>query len=91
MTCKKDHTNLQQIMTILPTDQGGVGRHKCAACAYNAGYNAGYNLDGTLNIDTVLSQLEESQAKAQRHKSPHAAFALGYYHGVCQRTNDDNL
>ena len=57
---------------------------------YEAGYQAGYNLNGTLSVDNVLSHLEESQAKAQRHKSPHAAFALGYYHGVCQRTNDDN-
>lgn len=77
-------------MSILPTDQGGVGRHKCAACAYEAGVQAGYNLDETLSIENVLINLEESQADAQRHKSPHAAFALGYYEGVCQRTNDDN-
>ena len=90
MVCKKDHSQIQRIMATLPTDQGGVGSHKCAACAYEAGYEAGYNLNGSLSIDNVLSRLEESQAKAQRHKSPHAAFALGYYHGVCQRTNDDN-
>ena len=77
-------------MSSLPTNQGGVGRHKCAASAYEAGYQAGYNLDGTLSIDNVLLSLEESQAGAQRHKSPHAAFALGYYNGVRQRTNDDN-
>ena len=90
MACKKNHSGMEAIMTSLPTDQGGVGRHKCAACAYEAGYQAGYNLDGTLSIDNVLINLEESQAGAQRHKSPHAAFALGYYNGVCQRTNDDN-
>jgi len=90
MACKKDHSQIQRIMAILPTDQGGVGRHKCAACAYEAGYEAGYNLNGTLSVDNVLENLEESQAKAQRHKSPHAAYALGYYHGVCQRINDDN-
>lgn len=90
MACKKNHSNLETIMLSLPTDQGGVGRHKCAACAYEAGYHAGYNLDGTLSINHVLMNLEESQASAQRHKSPHAAFALGYYNGVCQRTNDDN-
>ena len=90
MACKKNHSNLESIMLSLPTDQGGVGRHKCAACAYEAGFRAGYNLDGTLGIDDVLMNLEESQAGAQRHKSPHAAFALGYYKGVCQRTNDDN-
>lgn len=90
MACKINHSKLESIMLSLPTDQGGVGRHKCAACAYEAGYQAGYNLDGTLSIDNVLVNLEESQAGAQRHKSPHAAYALGYYDGVCQRTEDDN-
>ncbi|MCD8555964.1 MAG: hypothetical protein LRY59_04935 [Bacteroides graminisolvens] len=90
MACNKNHDGIQQIMENLPTDQGGVGRHKCAACAYEAGYKAGYNLDGSLSIDNVLANLDESQARAQRHKSPHAAYALGYYHGVCQRTQDDN-
>ena len=82
MACNKNHFNLESIMLSLPTDQGGVGRHKCAACAYEAGYQAGYNLDGTLCIDNVLINLEESQAGAQRHKSPHAAFAQGYLDGV---------
>lgn len=90
MACNKDNSSIEQIMYTLPTDQGGVGRHKCAACAYNAGYKAGYDLNGTLRIDDVLIGLEESQAGAQRHKSPHAAFAKGYYDGVCQRINDDN-
>lgn len=90
MACKINHSKLAAIMSLLPTDQGGVGRHKCAACAYEAGFQAGYDLNGNLNIDDVLDNLEESQAGAQRHKSPHAAYALGYFHGVCQRTNDDN-
>lgn len=90
MACKKDHLGLASIMYRLPTDQGGVGRHKCAACAYEAGYDAGYQLNEKLSIDDVLSQLEESQAGSHRHKSPHAAYALGYYDGVCKRTNDDN-
>lgn len=90
MACNRDHSSLAAIMNDLPTDQGGVGRHKCAACAYEAGYNAGYELNGSLCIDGVLTRLDESQAGAQRHKSPHAAFAKGYYDGVCQRINDDN-
>ena len=77
-------------MATLPTYQGGVGRHKCAACAYEVGFDARYNLNGALCIDNVRANLEDSQAKAQRHKSPHAAYALGYYNGVCQRINDDN-
>lgn len=90
MACDKNHDAVQKIMETLPTDQGGVGRHKCAACAYEAGYKAGYNLDGSLSIDAVLVNLPYSQARAQHHKSPHAAYALGYYHGVCKRTEDDN-
>lgn len=90
MACSKDHSAIQKIMATLPTDQGGIGRHKCAACAYEEGFKAGYSLNGSLSIDSVLVNLEESQAGAQRHKSPHAAFALGYYKGVCQRTIDDN-
>lgn len=51
MACNKDHSKLERKMLSLPTDQGGVGRHKCAACAYEAGFQAGYNLDGSLSID----------------------------------------
>lgn len=87
MACKKNHSDLSDIMSNLPYDQGGVGRHKCAACAYEEGYKAGYSLKEKLDIDKVLSGLEDSQAGSQRHKSPHAAYALGYYDGVCARTN----
>ena len=90
MTCKIDHSSLASKMIGLPTGQGGVGRHKCAACAYRAGYDAGYSLDESLSINQVLERLDESQAGAQRHKSPHAAFALGYYDGVCRRIEEDN-
>lgn len=31
-------------MVTLPTDQGGRGRHKCAACAYERGRELGRNL-----------------------------------------------
>lgn len=90
MICNKNHNNIQHIMEELPTDQGGIERHKCAACAYELGYDAGYQLEGSLDIDKVLANLDESQAGAQRHKSPRAAYALGYYHGVCKRIQNDN-
>lgn len=41
MACNKDHSKLERKMLSLSTDQGGVGRHKCTACAYEAGYQAG--------------------------------------------------
>jgi len=90
MACKKDHSTLEEKLLELPEDQGGLGRHKCAACAYDAGYSAGYNLDFSLQVDKVLKNLEESQAGAQRHKSAHVAFALGYYEGVRKRVIEDN-
>jgi len=69
-------------MAALPDDQGGVGRHKCAACAYEEGFRQGNALCEQINISQILDSLEESQAGAQRHKSPHAAFAYGYLNGV---------
>ena len=44
MACKKDHSAIQKIMFNLPVDQGGKGRHKCAACAYEKGFEAGKEL-----------------------------------------------
>lgn len=82
MACKKDHSKIQTIMTNLPIDQGGKGRHKCAACAYEKGYELGFNMSEDFNIGSILNNLEESQAQNQRHKSPHAAFAQGYLDGV---------
>ncbi|MDY0201953.1 MAG: hypothetical protein RBR40_13305 [Tenuifilaceae bacterium] len=82
MACSKDHSEIQTIMAGLPVDQGGKGRHKCAACAYELGYRDGYNLSEHINLTALFNSLEESQAKEQRHKSPHAAYAQGYYDGV---------
>lgn len=82
MACQKGHSNIQSIMATLPVDQGGRGRHKCAACAYERGYELGLQMAEDFCIADELEQLEESQAQQQRHKSPHAAFALGYLKGV---------
>ena len=87
MACSKNHSGVQTIMNSLPTDQGGKGRHKCAACAYGLGYNAGINLDEKINLENLLNSLDESQAQAQRHKSPHAAYAKGYLDGVIDSYN----
>ena len=82
MACQKDHSNIQNIMSYLPVDQGGRGRHKCAACAYEIGFELGQNLVEHFDIGTIIDDLEDSQAQNQRHKSPHAAFAQGYLDGV---------
>lgn len=83
MACKKNHSLVQEIMSKIPIDQGGRGRHKCAACAYEEGFRLGQLLEETFDIGQIIDGLEDSQAKEQRHKSPHAAFARGYYNGVC--------
>jgi hypothetical protein len=82
MACNKDHSDIQDIMANLPFDQGGRGRHKCAACAFEYGRALGRNMAEHFDIGEIIDSLEESQAQNQRHKSPHAAFALGYLMGV---------
>ena len=82
MACKKDHSEIQDVMEKLPVDQGGWGRHKCAACAYEQGYHDGLSHRNQIDFDEIMRGLDESQAQAQRHKSPHAAYALGYANGV---------
>lgn len=64
----------------LPHDQGGVGRHRCAGCAYEKGVQDGMARKEVLELN--LDDLPESQAGSVRHRSPHAAYARGYYDGV---------
>ncbi len=87
MACSIDHKRIQEIMSELPIDQGGIGRHKCAACAYEEGFRRGVNGEDDFNIHEIINDLEESQAQNQRHKSPHAAFAKGYYDGINEYYN----
>ena len=77
--CNETH-RYDQVLSNLPDDQGGRGRHKCAGCAYQRGFEAGANFEENINID--LDSLDESQAGVVRHKSPHAAFAQGYLDGI---------
>ena len=82
MACKKNHSSIQYIMSTLPIDQGGKGRHKCAACAYEQGYKDGMALKEQIDLSSILDNLDESQAAHQRYKSPHAAYVRGYLDGV---------
>lgn len=78
-TCNKEH-RYDEKYDMLPLDQGGEGRHKCAGCAYDAGYKAGLAREEKLDMN--LDSLPVSQAGTIRHKSPHAAFAEGYLAGI---------
>lgn len=79
MTCTSSH-RYDLKFNELPLSQGGKGRHKCAACAYEEGYRKGFNR--SMNFVLDLDALPESQAGAVRHKCPHAAFAIGYQRGI---------
>ena len=79
MNCTETH-RYDQIFLELPEDQGGDGRHKCCGCAYDAGFSAGRLREEHTHVN--LEELPRSQAGAVRHKSPHAAWALGYLNGV---------
>ena len=87
MACSKDHSKIQDIMSKLTVDQGGIGRHKCAASAYEKAFEDELQLKEKIDLTKVLSDLEESQAGNQRHKSPHAAYVKGYYDGVLEHYN----
>ena len=39
--CDHGSTAPEQLLSELPASQAGVGRHKCAVCAYSRGYSAG--------------------------------------------------
>lgn len=82
MACQHDHSNTDNIIHSLPINQGGVGRHKCAACAYEAGLNLGRNRTLVFNIENIIANLDYSQRGPHRHVDPVEAFALGYYHGI---------
>ena len=85
-TCNKEHRYWDSL-NLLPHDQGGYGRHKCAGCAYEAGYKAGLNREEKININ--LDELPISQAGTIRHRSPHAAFAEGYRAGI-EKSYEEN-
>ncbi len=81
MLCTDNHRYLQDL-EALPDSQAGLGRHRCAGCAYQQGYDHAFEGQGRrLDIDS----LNDSQAGAGRHKDVYAAYDLGYSHGLRQR------
>lgn len=82
MNCEKKHSLAQSIANKTPRDQGGKGRHKCAACAYEKGYQDGISWKMQMDIEQVLEQLPYNQGGTGRHRSPYVAYVLGYTDGV---------
>lgn len=77
--CTKNHHHWS-LLDSLPHDKNGSGKFKCAGCAYEKGFKAGENKEESINIE--LDTLHESQSTSIQYKSPHAAFAQGYFDGV---------
>ena len=53
MACNKNHDSTDNIVKDLPTGQEGVGRHKCASCAYEIGYEHGFQKTENINVANV--------------------------------------
>lgn len=82
MACDRSHIESDQVIASLPISQGGPGRHKCAACAYEKGLDNGLKRDVTFDISGFIDRLEYSQKGARRHKDPLEAYTLGFFHGL---------
>lgn len=82
MACRKKHTETDLLIKDLPISQEGVGRHKCAACAYEKGIENGKNRVLNFDLAKYLSTLPESQKGYRRHRSPIEAYTLGFFHGL---------
>ena len=80
-SCKKKHKKTDSIVKNLPENQGGIGRHKCASCAYEEGYSNGQkHIDG-FDKENYIKGLPKSQKKLRRHRDPVEAYELGFFHG----------
>lgn len=85
MACKEDHLDTDPKVVNIPIDQGGVGRHLCAACAYDQGVSDGRAGDENIDIRAKIESLEESQKGDHRHRSPVVSYMFGYINGVRER------
>lgn len=82
MICLKEHRDSDRMMARVPVDQGGVGRHKCASCAYEQGLEDGLQKRELIDLHVLFCSLHDSQRIIRRHKSTHVAYALGYLEGL---------
>lgn len=96
-TCDHGNSAPLEVVTTLAEYQGGVGRHKCVICAYQAGVNDANRgeqvaadmetcLHGKSAPFSTISGLQESQAGAGRHKCAVCAYHAGFYWKLGQLT-----
>jgi len=83
--CQHGHSAPAAILRELPDSQAGLGRHKCAACAYSLGVVGNEDTSGPWSEcqhdqrapEAMMARLPDSQAGAGRHKCPVCAYAQG--------------
>jgi hypothetical protein len=64
-TCATDHSGkMPATFNALPESQGGVGRHKCAACAYELGRN-----EATATEERLRERVRKLEAELRDLKS----------------------
>ncbi len=71
----------------MPISQGNFERHKCASCAYEKGLENGTQKLLNFDLESFISNLEESQKGDRRHRSAIEAYTLGFFHGLNGKNN----
>lgn len=90
--CKHGSRSPKSLLQGLNDSQGGVGRHKCASCAYNRALSEakkGVSTYGDMVTcphnsvapRAILNELPDNQGGSGRHKCVVCAYHLGHAHG----------
>lgn len=70
-TCSVDHSgDLPATFNNLPESQGGAGRHKCAACAYQLGRS-----EAVAAEERLREQVRKLRAELEAIRAAHPASA----------------
>lgn len=91
-TCRHGTDAPQEMLAGLPESQGGLGRHRCAACAYDLGtreFSGSVASRGTMvrcshgrfAPEAILQTLRENQGGTGRHKCVVCAYQAGRANG----------
>lgn len=86
--CKHMSSAPRELLRGLPESQGGLGRHRCSACAFNMGISElNKRIDfhgrfvkcshGKVAPESILKSLKESQGGTGRHKCVVCAYQIG--------------
>lgn len=87
-TCRHGESAPTEMLVALPSSQGGLGRHKCAVCAFQQGKSEtrsrlielGRLTDcdhGSVAPTSILKSLRDSQGGSGRHKCVVCAYQQG--------------